>query len=122
MHITVSKEDVATIPKGGARCLSGLDDSKKAVPIIVHRGVDGISFRACLNKCSHMGARFAPDIEEFGTLKCVMHGWKLNPGTMTYDAKTCPDGATVGPQPELEVVKNADGSLTLKAGESCCIA
>jgi len=122
MQIIVSKEDVATIPKGGARCLSGLDDSKKSVPIIVHRGGDGISFRACLNKCSHMGARFAPDIEEFGTLKCVMHGWKLNPGTMTYDTKTCPDGATAGPQPELEVAKNADGSLTLKAGESCCIA
>ena len=122
MSITVSTEDVASIPKGGARCLSGLDASKKAVPIIVHRGSDGFSFRACLNKCSHMGARFAPDIEEFGTLKCVMHGWKLNPGTMTYDVKTCPDGAKVEPQPELEVSKNADGSLTLKAGESCCIA
>jgi nitrite reductase/ring-hydroxylating ferredoxin subunit len=122
MLITVSKEDVATIPKGGARCLSGIDESKKVVPIIVHRGLDGLSFRACLNKCSHMGARFAPDIEDFGSLKCVMHGWKLDPASMTYDAKTCPDGAVPGQQPELEVSKNADGSLTLKVGEACCIA
>ena len=122
MLITVLKEDVATIPKDSALCLVGYDEAKKAVPIIVHRGVDGISYRACLNKCSHMGARFAPDIEEYGSLKCVMHGWKLNPGTMTYDAATCPDGATMGQQPELEVVKNADGSLTLKGGESCVIA
>jgi nitrite reductase/ring-hydroxylating ferredoxin subunit len=120
MSITVSKEDVAAIPKDSALCLIGYDEAKKGVPLIVYKS--GPLIRATLNKCSHMGAQFAPDIEDYGSLKCVMHGWKLNPATMTYDAKTCPDGTTAGQQPELEVFKNADGSLTLKSRESCCIA
>jgi CMP-N-acetylneuraminate monooxygenase len=73
--------------------------------IIVHRAPDG-TMRAALNRCQHQGGRFVR--RDGCTLTCPLHGWQLDPATMTY---TNPTGNQQ--QPELEVVHGADGQVAI---------
>ena len=73
-----------------------------------------------------------PDVEDASKLKCTLHGWKLDPATMTYCSGSNPKlaGFTMKQaegtkQPELAVTANADGSIALslpEGGGACSLA
>ena len=121
MTLTIAAATVAALAKTGATCTTATDESGKVVPVIVYRIPEG-GFTACLNRCQHMNAVFAPDLEDIGMMKCTLHGWKLNPATMLYDETTNPGGQKNWPQPEYTVTMNYDGTLTLKPANPCIIA
>jgi nitrite reductase/ring-hydroxylating ferredoxin subunit len=119
--VTITASDYASIPEASAKCLYGKNEKNKTVSVIVYNGQGGV-IKACFNKCKHMDAKFAPDIEDIGKMKCTFHGWKLDPATMTYadDSNPALAGFTIArpegearKQDELVAKKNEDGSLTL---------
>ena len=99
------------------------------INVIVHKASDG-NYKVCMNKCEHMGGSFVPDLEDIGKMKCSMHGWKLDPATMTYCTGSHP--AILGmqlkkfnenAQPELSVSVQEDGSILITdvpASSSAC--
>ena len=125
MSLTVPAADVSGLPIGGSRCMTLPTADGKKFDVIIARSADG-TLRAAMNRCKHMDAPFVPDVEDAGKLKCTMHGWLLDPTTMTYVETSQPKAlgftiATYPPgtrQPELVVAAAADGSATLTLPES----
>ena len=110
----ISKSELDGIPSGNSKCVKA-----GKLNVIIYNGGDG-NYKACLNKCVHFGGDFVPDLEDIGKMKCTMHGWKLDPATMSY----CPGSHpkvfgmelkkfSENKQAELTVARNEDGSITI---------
>lgn len=137
MSLAISRADVTAISNGASRCMSLPGPNGEAVAVVVARDASG-ALRAALNSCLHMGASFAPatDVEDAGKLKCTMHGWLLDPTTMTYVESSNPQLLGImlkryepgTKQPELVVTMAADGSASLalpegaSSGGGCSLA
>ena len=71
--LPVPKDVLSSISPGGAKCvtLSGHH-------VIIYKGADGKSLKACQNKCEHLGGTFAPDVEDASKMKCGLHAWRVS--------------------------------------------
>ena len=138
MSLTLPAAEVTALTNGASKCLSLVGSDGKSHAVIIARGKDG-KLRAGLNSCSHLGGTFAPvvgDMEDAGKMKCTMHGWLLDPMTMTYVESSNPKlfGMTLKKyepgtkHPELVVAVASDGSATLTlpegaaTGSGCMLA
>ena len=91
-------------------------------PVLAYKSAAG-ELRVAPNRCAHMDATFASDVEDAAAVKCSMHGAKLDLSTMKYatgPAFLAGLGKKIQPgtaQPCFVVTMNADGSASLTATE-----
>ena len=116
---TLTKVELDAVAVGASQCMVAKFAPNEKINVIVYKVSDG-NYKACLNKCEHMGGSFTPDLEDIGKMKCTMHGWKLDPATMTYCAGSHPSMLGMklkkfneNPQPELAVAVQEDGSILI---------